>query len=131
MAQQLPEKFSGGDGSGGAAMPGSMRKRPDRGNDVWELRVFLGRDSTGRVRHKQRTFRGSKRAAEKELSRLVMAQDFEPEVPSEPETQTWNQTTTVNDAIEGWKQNGWEDLSPVTARRYENVWKVHIEKTIG
>ena len=39
--------------------------------------------------------------------------------------------TTVNDAIEGWKQNGWEDLSPVTARRYENVWKVHIEKTIG
>ena len=112
-------------------MPGSIRKRPDRGNDVWELRVFLGRDSTGRVRHKQRTFRGSKRAAEKELSRLVMAQDFEPEVPGEPETLTWNRTTTVNDAIEGWKQNGWEDLSPVTARRYENVWKVHIEKTIG
>ena len=40
----------------------------------------------GRVRHKSRTFRGSKRAAEKELARLVLAQDFEPEVPSEPET---------------------------------------------
>ncbi|HSZ36486.1 MAG TPA: site-specific integrase [Acidimicrobiales bacterium] len=112
-------------------MPGSMRKRPDRGNDVWELRVFIGRDSHGRVRHKQRTFRGPKRAAEKELARLVIAQDFEPEVPPEPETKSWNTTTTVNDAIAGWKHNGWADLSPVTARRYENVWKVHIEKSIG
>jgi integrase len=112
-------------------MPGSIRKRPELGPDAWELRVFLGRDGRGRVRHKSRTFRGSKRAAEKELGRLVVAQDFEPEVPMEREAQEWNQTTTVNNAIEGWKQNGWDDLSPVTVRRYENVWKVHIEKTIG
>jgi integrase len=112
-------------------MPGSLRKRPELGPDAWELRVFLGRDERGRVRHKSRTFRGSKRAAEKELGRLVLAQDSEPAVPVEPETLAWNQTTTVNDAIEGWKQNGWADLSPVTVRRYDNVWKVHIEKTIG
>ena len=112
-------------------MAGSLRKRPELGADAWELRVFLGRDSRGRVRHKSRTFRGSKRAAEKELSRLVLGQDFEPEVAAEPETLTWNQTTTINDAIEGWKENGWDDLSPVTVRRYENVWKVHIEKSIG
>jgi integrase len=112
-------------------MAGSIRQRPDRGDNVWELRVFIGRDSTGRVRHKQRTFRGSKRAAEKELARLVLAQDFDPEVPTEAETQGWDKTTTINDAIQGWKHNGWADLSPVTARRYENVWKVHIEKTIG
>jgi len=112
-------------------MAGSIRKRPDRGANVWELRVFLGRDSTGRVRHRQLTFRGSERAAKKELASLVAAQDFLPEVPAEPETTDWNQTTTVNDAIEGWKQNGWEDLRPVTVRRYENVWKVHIEKSIG
>ena len=112
-------------------MAGSLRKRPELGSDAWELRVFLGRDSRGRVRHKSRTFRGSKRAAEKELGRLVLAQDFEPEVPAETETTTWNGTTTVNDAIAGWRHNGWEDLSPVTVRRYENLWKVHIEKTIG
>jgi integrase len=112
-------------------MAGSIRKRPELGPDAWELRVFLGRDSRGRVSHKSRTFRGSKRAAEKELGRLVVGQDFEPEVPAEPETQMWNQTTTVNEAIEGWKQNGWDDLSPVTVRRYENLWKVHIERTIG
>jgi hypothetical protein len=110
---------------------GSLRKRPELGADTWELRVFLGRDSRGRVRHKSRVFRGSKRAAEKELSRLVLGQDFEPEVAPEPETLIWNQTTTVNDAIAGWKENGWADLSPVTVRRYESVWKVHIEKSIG
>jgi integrase len=112
-------------------MPGSLRKRPELGPDAWELRVFLGRDAQGRVRHKSRTFRGSKRAAEKELSRLVLGQDVEPELPAEPETREWNQTTTVNDAIAGWKENGWADLSPVTVRRYENVWKVHIERSIG
>jgi integrase len=112
-------------------MPGSIRKRPDRGPDAWELRVFLGRDRRGNVRHKSSLFRGSKRAAEKELSRLVLAQDFEPEEIAEPETLAWNRSTTVNDAIEGWMRNGWSDLSPVTVRRYENVWRVHIEKTIG
>ena len=112
-------------------MAGSLRKRPELGADAWELRVFLGRDSRGRVRHKSRIFRGSKRAAEKELRSLLAAQDFEPEVPREPEVRGWGNATTINDAIEGWKQNGWGDLSPVTVRRYENVWKVHIEKTIG
>jgi integrase len=112
-------------------MAGSVRQRPDRGPDAWELRVFLGRDRRGKVRHKSQLFHGSKRAAEKELSRLVLAQDFEPEIAAEPETHSWNLTTTINDAIEGWKQNGWDDLSPVTSRRYENVWSVHIKKTIG
>jgi integrase len=112
-------------------MPGSIRKRSDRGPDAWELRVFLGRDRRGNVRHKGRLFRGSKRAAEKELSRLVAAQEFEQEVPPEPETMVWNQSTTINNAIEAWKLNGWADLSPVTVRRYENVWHLHITKTIG
>ena len=48
-----------------------------------------------------------------------------------PEVRAWGNATTINDAIKGWKENGWDDLSPVTVRRYENVWKVHIEKTIG
>ena len=62
---------------------------------------------------------------------MLIEQDLEPEVPLEPETQQWSGATTVNNAIEGWRQNGWDDLSPVTSRRYENLWKVHIQKTIG
>ena len=53
------------------------------------------------------------------------------QAPPQPEQRTWAESTTINDAIEAWKQNGWDDLSPVTVRRYENLWKVHIKRTIG
>ena len=56
-------------------MPGGMRQRQP---NVWELRVFLGRDANGKVRHGNQTFRGGKRAAERELSRLVGAAEDEP-----------------------------------------------------
>jgi hypothetical protein len=35
-------------------MAGSLRLV--RGSDTWELRIYLGRDSEGRVRHLHRTF---------------------------------------------------------------------------
>jgi len=56
-------------------MPGSLRQRQP---NVWELRVFLGRDDAGKVRHRNLTFRGGKRAAELELSRLVTEAENEP-----------------------------------------------------
>lgn len=109
-------------------MAGSMRLVA--GKDVWELRVYLGRDSEGRVRHLHRRFRGSKRAAERELARLVAGQEKQP-APVPEERVTWGPTTTVNDAIRAWKDNGWEDLSPKTIIGYESTWKVYIDKSIG
>ena len=100
-------------------MPGSMRERQP---NVWELRVFLGRDDNGKVRHANRTFRGGKRMAERELSRLVAAADNEDVPPPVVDGPRWSEQTTINDAIAGWKDNGWEDLSPSTVRRYENMW---------
>ena len=112
-------------------MAGSIRKRPDRGSDTWQLRVYLGRDSNGRIRHRSQTFQGSKRAAEKELARLVLEQDAAPQVLPDEASRPWGPTTTINEAIRGWKANGWDDLSPVTSRRYESIWKLHIENAIG
>ena len=109
-------------------MPGSMRERQP---NVWELRVFLGRDANGKVRHGYQTFRGGKRAAERELSRLVAAAEDEPVPPPVVEAPRWNVQTTINDAIQGWKDNGWEDLSPSTVRRYENMWMKHVHGSIG
>ena len=109
-------------------MPGSMRERHP---NVWELRVFLGRDANGKVRHGYQTFRGGKRAAERELSRLVAAAEDEPVPPPVVEAPRWNVQTTINDAIQGWKDNGWEDLSPSTVRRYENMWMKHVHGSIG
>lgn len=109
-------------------MAGSLRlvKKPN----VWELRVYLGRDASGRVRHKHRTFRGSKRAAEVELARLVLEQVDAP-AASTTGPVLWGPDTTVNDAIRAWQANGWEDLSPKTTMGYESTWHRHIEATIG
>jgi hypothetical protein len=110
-------------------MPGSIRKRADRGTNVYELRVFLGRDDYGRVRHKSTIFRGSLRAAEMELARLVTEQAAEPD-PMPLET-AFGPTTTINMAILAWRENGWQDLSPSTTRRYESIWTKHIKDSIG
>ena len=110
-------------------MAGSLRQTKGKA-DTWELRVYVGRDAEGRVRHRHVTFKGSRRAAERELARLVAGQDASPAaVPEEPVR--WGVTTTVNDAIAAWKENGWDDLSPKTVRGYESTWKVHIASTIG
>jgi integrase len=109
-------------------MAGSMRLVGDP--DTWELRVYVGRDSEGRVRHLHRRFRGARRAAERELARLVTEQETEPTAIPDPSPQ-WGPKTTVNDAITAWKANGWSDLSPNTASDYETVWTLHIRKSIG
>ncbi len=109
-------------------MAGSMRLVGDP--DTWELRVYVGRDSEGRVRHLHRRFRGNRRAAERELARLVTEQETKPAAIPDPSPQ-WGPTTTVNDAITAWKSNGWSDLSPNTASDYETVWTLHIQKSIG
>jgi hypothetical protein len=103
----------------------------ERRPTVWELRVFLGRGANGKVRHGNQTFRGGKRAAQRELSRLVAAVEDEPVPPPVVEAPRWNVQTTINDAIHGWKGNGWEDLSPSTVRRYENMWMKHVHGSIG
>ncbi|MHB8438236.1 MAG: tyrosine-type recombinase/integrase [Acidimicrobiales bacterium] len=110
-------------------MAGSIRPVPGASNG-WELRVYIGRSSKGRVRHRSKRFYGSRRAAEKELARLVTEHEQAPAPVPEAPAQ-WGSTTTVNDAIEGWKANGWNDLSPKTVQDYEWVWRLHIADSIG
>ena len=109
-------------------MAGSMRlvAQPD----TWELRVFVGRDTLGKVKHRYVRFHGTRRQAERELARLVSEQEAKPAPIVETELR-WNATTTVNDAIAAWRDNGWQDLSPSTVRRYESIWSVQIRDSIG
>ena len=107
---------------------GSMRLRTPP--DTWELRLYLGRDSSGRVRHKHTTFVGSKRAAERELARLSL--EFESTAQPSPDQGTlWGVRTTFNDAILAWKENGWQDLSPKTVSDYESLYRRHIKDKVG
>lgn len=71
-------------------MAGSIRSVRQ---DVWELRVYVGRDQYGRTRHLPLTVHGSRRAAEKELARLVADQETSPApIPEEPVR--WGPTRT-------------------------------------
>lgn len=115
---------------------GSIRLR--RKPNVWELRLYLGRDENGKVIHKYATFVGGKREAERELARLSFELESVPIIPernAEPPEQAdqirWGPETTFNDAILAWKENGWEDLSPKTVRDYEGFYRRNIEGTIG
>jgi integrase len=75
-------------------------------------------------------FEGTKRAAQRELARLEASTDAHRSELS-PSALVWGRDTTVNDAIEGWRRNGWEDLSPNTTKRYESIWRTHIRDSIG
>ena len=112
-------------------MAGSLRRRADRGPDAFELRVFLGRDARGRVRHRSVLFRGTKKEAERALARLVAEVDLQPAAPLGEGPVAWGPRTTVNDAVRAWQANGWQDLSPSTTRRYLSIWTTHIEGSIG
>jgi integrase len=112
-------------------MAGSIRKRPDKGADAYELRVFLGRDASGRVRHKSQLFRGTQRAAERALAKMVTLQADRPAVVPSESTRPFGPATTINDAIAAWQLNGWQDLSPSTTRRYASIWSIHIKSSIG
>ena len=66
--------------------------------------------------------KGSRRDAERELARIVIAQADAPADLmryADARPMSWGHATTVNDAIAGWRLNGWDDLSPTTTRRYE------------
>ena len=112
-------------------MAGSIRQRLDRGPNTWQLRVYAGRDSDGRVRHQCCYFQGTQHAAEKEPDRLVLAQAASPEVVPDEASRRWGPIITINHAISGWKANGWDDLSPVTSSRYEDILRLYMRGFFG
>ncbi len=98
---------------------GHMRQR----GDVWELRVYVGRDPvTGRKKTVTRSFHGGKREAEEALSRLV--------------TETAGgghaaQDATVGDLIDQWFEMAKPDLSPTTIRGYRRAIDSYIVPALG
>lgn len=109
---------------------GSVTRRPDRGPDCWMLRVYIGRDARGRVRHQSRAFRGSAREAKLALAEMLVELSGQPGQGAELPVD-WGRNTTVNQAIAAWQENGWEDLSPTSQRRYETSWNLHVRDEIG
>lgn len=115
-------------------MAGSLRQLP---SGAWQLRVYLGRNETGKVVLKSKTVRGTRREAQAELNQLVaqyqgrLTEVSTESARAEGRILRWGPNTTINDAIEGWKLNGWSDLSPTTQRRYQGMWDLQVRNGIG
>ena len=106
-------------------MAGSIRQRSP---GVWELRVYIGRDRSGRVRHRYASSRAS--ALKRGLARLVTQQEDDRHAfrngkngpgdrppPSTMPSKHGSRTVA--------------DLSPNTVRGYEGVWRRDVRDSIG
>jgi hypothetical protein len=82
------------------------------------------------VKHRHERFTGNKRAAQRALAALVAEVEQAKENSVEPGS-VWGSNITLNSAFSAWKLNGWQDLAPSTKRRYESIWRVHVEHSIG
>jgi integrase len=94
---------------------GSLR---ERGPGVWELRVNLAPDPiTGRQRQKSKTFRGSDRAAQVELAKLIAKTSGE---------RTTGTSATFGRLLHEWLERKARECSPTTISQYrrhvELVW---------
>lgn len=95
-------------------MRGSKRKLSD---GVWEVRVFLGRDQNGKVKHLSRTVRGSSREADAVLHELIS---------NHADAQMDGLGMTFGQLLDRWPEECERlDRSPTTLRTYRN----DIEKT--
>ena len=103
-------------------MAGSLERR---GKNSWRLVVSAGYDPvTGRRRRVQRTFRGSKRDAERSLARLVV----EVEGGMQADQSRVRLATYLTDR---YLEKAKTRLRPETWDRYESLLRVHVIPEIG
>ncbi len=102
-------------------MKGTKRKKRE---GVWELRVYVGRDSaTGKPRQVSKTFHGGARAADAALRELVDRQ-----APS----RTDGVGATFGQLLDRWLEECARlDLSPTTMRNYRSVVEGTLRPRLG
>ena len=102
-------------------MAGYIRRR---GKGAWEVTVHLGHDpSTGRVRRRFLTVKGTKRDAERALAEAVHQRDTGIDISPGK--------ITVADYLRRWLEAVRPNLAPATYRRYEGFIRAQIVPIIG
>lgn len=95
-----------------------------RGDGAWRLHAYIGRDSAGRKRYASRTFRGTRRQAERALAAFVT------EVERDRTADSAAEVLTVSQVLSRWLASRAPALSPVTVERYRIAFK-QVEPALG
>ena len=94
----------------------------ERSPGVWRLRVYLGRDGTGRILHASRTVRGTEGHAQKQLRAFVDEVE---------RTRTPDRNATVAALLDRWLEQIAEDRSPSTMREHRRSIERNIKPALG
>jgi len=95
----------------------------ERGKGRWRIKVYVGRDATGRKRYAQRTVAGKHSDAERELSRLLVEVD-EGRVVASP-------AMTLDELLDRWLDVKRQAVEPSTWCSYEWVARRYVRPALG
>jgi integrase len=94
-----------------------------RGPRSWRINVFVGRDSTGAKRYVQRTVTGTRRDADRELSRLLVEVDQGRFVASA--------ALTLDELLDRWLVVKRQSVEASTLKSYEWIARTYIRPALG
>lgn len=94
-----------------------------RGDSVWVVRVFLGRDNSGKRRYHNKTIHGNKKDAQKYLNAVLRDQDLGAFV--EPTKMT------VDEYLDQWLETAAKSTSHRTATDYKDLLRRYVRPSLG
>jgi integrase len=93
------------------------------GEGHWRLRVFVGRDDTGRIKQVSRNFKGSKRQADSALAKLI--------ADIERRQVATKHVGSLGDLLDRWLEATASDRSAYTVREYTRMINRNIKPDLG
>lgn len=94
-----------------------------RGKTSWRIKVFVGRDADGVRRYVERTVRGTRREAERELSHLLVEVDEGRHAAAAP--------ITFGELLDRWLDVKRRLVEPKTIESYEWVARKYVRPALG
>jgi integrase len=101
-------------------MRGLIQKR---GSESWRIRAYVGRDANGTKRYVSTTVRGTRKDAERDLSRLLVEVDEGRHAASAP--------MTFGELLDRWLAVKKLAVEPTTLRSYEWVALTYLRPALG
>lgn len=101
-------------------MQGNLQQR---GPSSWRIRVFLGRDETGKKRYMERTVRGTKREAQRVMAHLVVEVDEGRHVAAA--------STTFGEVLERWLEVKAASVEATTLASYRWIASAYLTPHLG